>query len=85
MPEIDAAILVSSTKFPRQRIQRIGRVLRRGDGNKKPVVVTLFCEGTTDQSVMSSDAAIFGEAAEIKNLRLPHLLELLGKSPGETA
>ena len=36
VPQIDAALLVASTQSRRQRIQRIGRALRKGDGNKTP-------------------------------------------------
>lgn len=42
IPEVDAAILVASTQSRRQRIQRIGRTLRRGDGEKRPLIITLF-------------------------------------------
>ena len=34
-------MLAASTQSKRQRIQRIGRTLRRGDGDKRPIVITL--------------------------------------------
>jgi len=68
IPTIDAAVLVASTKSQRQRIQRIGRALRRGDGDKQPVVVTLYCELTTDQFVVARDRELFGNTTEILDL-----------------
>lgn len=68
LPDVDAAILVSSTQSTRQRIQRIGRVLRRGDGDKKPIVVTLMASGTRDEAVTDSDRAEFEGVARIKTI-----------------
>lgn len=65
VPDVDAAVLVASTKSKRQRVQRVGRVLRRGDGQKQPVVITLFCEKTGDMSVVASDRELFGSDTEI--------------------
>jgi RNA polymerase primary sigma factor len=65
VPQIDAALLVASTQSRRQRIQRIGRALRKGDGNKRPLVITLHVPGTTDGNVTADDTELFGEAAEI--------------------
>lgn len=67
LPDVDAAILVSSTQSTRQRIQRIGRILRRGNGEKKPVVVTIIAAGTRDEAVTDSDRKIFDGVARIKN------------------
>lgn len=60
LPDVDAALLVASTKSRRQRVQRVGRVVRRGDGSKQPVVLTLVCEQTTDEGVISNDRSLFG-------------------------
>jgi len=65
VPEIDVAILVASTKSSRQRIQRIGRALRKGDGRKKPLVVTLYVPETGDAEVVVNDKELFGDAATI--------------------
>lgn len=65
VPDVDAAVLVASTKSERQRIQRVGRVLRRGDGNKQPIVITLICEKTSDVFVVAKDRKIFGADATI--------------------
>lgn len=65
VPEIDAALLVASTQSKRQRIQRIGRALRRGDGHKRPLIITLFVPETNDRNVTEDDATVFGSAAHI--------------------
>lgn len=77
VPDVDAAVLVASTKSKRQRVQRIGRVLRRGDGKKQPVVLTLFCEQTTDQFVIAADRELFGEATTIKTVSAAEAREFL--------
>lgn len=63
IPEVDAAILVASTQSRRQRIQRIGRTLRRGDGEKRPLIMTLYCQETRDENVIQNDAEIFAGVA----------------------
>jgi superfamily II DNA or RNA helicase len=65
LPDVDAAILVSSTQSKRQRIQRIGRVLRRGSGNKKPIIITLTVKGTSDNSITGADPKEFSGVASI--------------------
>jgi len=60
IPEVDCAILAASTQSRRQRIQRIGRVLRKGDGTKKPKIVTLFVKGSGDENVCADDHEVFG-------------------------
>lgn len=77
VPDVDAAVLVASTKSKRQRVQRIGRVLRRGDGQKQPVVLTLFCEQTTDRFVVTHDRELFGEDTKIETLTLAQALAFL--------
>jgi len=68
LPDVDAAILVASTKSERQRIQRIGRVLRKGDGDKKPVIITLTVKGTGDQEVTAGDFSRFREVARVQTV-----------------
>ncbi|MEZ5065903.1 MAG: DEAD/DEAH box helicase family protein [bacterium] len=65
LPEVDAAILAASTQSRRQRIQRIGRALRRGSGNKRPIVVTLYVRGSGDENVCRKDEEIFRGPATI--------------------
>ena len=65
IPDVDGAILAASTQSVRQRVQRIGRTLRKGDGKKRPIIVTLFAPGTNDSNVTSEDRATFQDVATI--------------------
>jgi superfamily II DNA or RNA helicase len=42
VPDIDFGIIVSQTKTTRQRIQRLGRTIRKGQNKKKPIIYTLY-------------------------------------------
>lgn len=77
VPDMDAAVLVASTQSARQRIQRIGRVLRRREGKKRPLVVTLYVPETTDRNVVADDDEIFAEAAEIHHVEHARCVEKL--------
>lgn len=63
VPEIDAAILVSSSKSKTQRIQRIGRTLRKSE--KKSLIITLHLPQTKEVDVIINDEDLFRGAAEI--------------------
>jgi superfamily II DNA or RNA helicase len=43
VPDVDLAIIAASTATTRQRIQRIGRVLRKVPGKQKALIYTLAC------------------------------------------
>ena len=77
-------LLVASTQSRRQRIQRIGRALRKGDGTKRPIVITLHVPGTSDGNVIADDGEIFGDAAKIFSVGAHDCistLKILLKSP----
>ena len=42
VPDIDFAIIVSQTKTKRQRIQRLGRTIRKNKNKKPPIIYTLY-------------------------------------------
>jgi len=48
IPDLDFAIITSSSKQERQRIQRIGRLLRYKE-NKVATIYNLYCEGTKEE------------------------------------
>lgn len=77
LPEVDAAILVASTQSKRQRIQRIGRTLRRGDGNKRPMIITLTALGTGDDRVTEKDRGEFEGVATLHEPRAANLITTL--------
>jgi superfamily II DNA or RNA helicase len=66
VPEIDAALLVSSTKSKTQRIQRFGRALRKE--GKKPIIITLYIPETKEGAIIWNDEEIFKDAAVIHNV-----------------
>jgi len=68
VPDVDGAVLIASTQAARQRIQRIGRTLRRGNGCKRPIIVTLFAKGTGDEGVTRNDQAEFQDVACIHDI-----------------
>lgn len=41
-PEIDGAIILSSSSTSRQRIQRMGRALRKAKGKNKALIITMY-------------------------------------------
>jgi superfamily II DNA or RNA helicase len=77
VPEIDAAVLVSSTQSLRQRIQRIGRALRKSPLGKKPLIVTLYIPGTGDQNTTGEDQFVFGDVANIHNADISNCMALI--------
>ena len=42
VPDIDFGVIVSQTKTSRQRIQRLGRTIRKCDKKLKPIIYTLY-------------------------------------------
>jgi superfamily II DNA or RNA helicase len=46
----DVAVIVSSTNSARQRIQRLGRILRKKDGDRRAHFYYLYIGGTTEES-----------------------------------
>lgn len=86
VPDVDGAVLVASTQAARQRIQRIGRTLRRGNGCKRPIILTLFARGTGDEGVTINDQEEFQNVARIHEIgaaECPALMQdlLSGKRP----
>ena len=51
VPQADVGIVVASSSSVRQRIQTLGRVLRRGEKGKEAVVYILYMHDTTDENV----------------------------------
>jgi len=49
VPDTHIAILAASTKGTRQRIQRVGRVLRKSSGKDLAMIFTLYADETTEE------------------------------------
>ena len=61
--DAEVGIIVASTKSIRQRIQRMGRVLRSSDDKEFATVVTLYSH--SEKSVLIDEAKKFRDVAEI--------------------
>jgi superfamily II DNA or RNA helicase len=56
VPETDAGIILSSTGSVRQRVQRIGRILRRcGKGGTKNVYYLYVCESSEEDGLVTAE------------------------------
>ncbi|NEP17036.1 MAG: DEAD/DEAH box helicase [Leptolyngbya sp. SIO4C1] len=53
VPEARVAILLSGSGSTREYIQRLGRVLRKGDGNKLALLYEVIAEETTEENISS--------------------------------
>ncbi|WOB43602.1 DEAD/DEAH box helicase [Thermoleptolyngbya oregonensis NK1-22] len=51
VPDARVAIILSGTGSSREYIQRLGRVLRRGDGDKQAILYEVVAEETTEEGV----------------------------------
>lgn len=59
VPAANLAVIVSGTMNPRQRIQRVGRVVRPSGGHA--LVITLLAQGTAEEQVVgANDSILFG-------------------------
>ncbi|MEM8810303.1 MAG: DEAD/DEAH box helicase, partial [Cyanobacteria bacterium P01_G01_bin.38] len=53
VPEARVAVLLSGTGSTREYIQRLGRILRKGDGNKLALLYEVIAEETTEENISS--------------------------------
>lgn len=61
IPSADVGVITSGTKTTRQRVQRIGRVLRRAE-DKQALVITILVRGTPEESFVGAiDDVILGQ------------------------
>jgi superfamily II DNA or RNA helicase len=68
VPETSVAIIASSTSSTRQRIQRLGRVLRPARGKHEALVYTLYAT-TTEESRLRTEAAKMEEVSRVQWLQ----------------
>lgn len=79
VPDADQAIITSGTLNPRQRIQRLGRVVRLG--GRRPRAVSLLARGTPEEHVVAGrDLELLGvsrvRTASTVNGELPALWDI---------
>ena len=71
LPKIDTGIIASATASIRQRIQRIGRVLRRSPGKYYSSIYTIYVRGIEDSIFDAFEMKdLKGAAEDIKNFHL---------------
>jgi len=68
VPETNVGVIASSTASKRQRIQRLGRMLRPAPGKKNAVVYTLYCT-QAEETRLREEAARLKEIAEVEWLQ----------------
>lgn len=72
VPDADVAIIVAGSRSRRQRIQRIGRVVRHREG-KLAVVVSILVRGTPEEYITGAhDADLLGNK-RVRNARWPEV------------
>jgi superfamily II DNA or RNA helicase len=69
IPETQVAIIASSTATQRQRIQRLGRVLRPAASKKRAIIYTLYATDV-EQDRLEKEYKRLGEIAEIKWMKV---------------
>jgi superfamily II DNA or RNA helicase len=62
VPDASVAVVAASTKSTRQRIQRLGRVLRPAPGKKAARVITLYGTTAEEQSLQKEATQLIGVA-----------------------
>jgi superfamily II DNA or RNA helicase len=75
VPETDAGVIVSMSGSPRQRVQRVGRVVRRGDGARPKQIYYLYIPGTSESSAIlpeETETPARGLYYDIKSNRFAH-------------
>ena len=65
VPEAEVGVVVASTRSTRQRIQRMGRVLRKASGKDHAIVCTIYSTDAEEED-LRNEAAKLSDVAEIK-------------------
>jgi superfamily II DNA or RNA helicase len=82
VPAASVAILLSGTGSTREYIQRLGRILRKGQGNKQAILYEVIAEETTEEGVSRRRRGDFSSRRKPQ----PQQLELMPtRSPYEVA
>ena len=64
IPAVDTVVIAAASKSPRQLIQRLGRALRRKQGDRPAAVVLLEVAGVDDRALEGDALADLREAAD---------------------
>jgi len=63
VPNTTVGIIIASTKSIRQRIQRMGRILRTAENKELGIIVSLFTEN--EQEILEQEAESLGEVSNV--------------------
>ena len=63
-PRAQVAVIASGTKSIRQRIQRIGRVLRSAPDKEDAIIYTIYLNGLEEAALQEADSKL-GDAFDI--------------------
>ena len=64
VPNTTVGIIVSSTKSIRQRIQRMGRILRTSEGKDKGIIISIFTENEEEALLLEEES--LGEVSTVR-------------------
>ena len=64
VPNTEVGIIIASTRSNRQRIQRMGRILRISEGKDIGIIISLYTE--SDEDSLKKEAGELEEVSEIK-------------------
>ena len=60
IPEANLGIIAASTKSDRQRIQRLGRVLRKAPGKDHALIYTIYCTDSEEENLLKEAKQLDG-------------------------
>ena len=63
VPEVEIAVIAGATATQRQRIQRLGRVLRPADNKRKAIVYTLYSTEVEEERLLQESRHLDGIAS----------------------
>jgi len=69
-PNIDAALIVSSSSSNRQRIQRIGRALRISENKINSLIITIYSSDSEFKKLKDESLEFTGEGIEVSWTKL---------------
>jgi superfamily II DNA or RNA helicase len=76
VPAASIAIMLSGTASPREYIQRLGRILRKGKGNKQAILYEVISEGTLEERTSSRRRKDVEEEGDANNQTAANVVQL---------
>jgi superfamily II DNA or RNA helicase len=76
VPAASIGIILSGTASPREYIQRLGRILRKGKNNKQAILYEVISEGTIEERTSSRRRGDAGEDSHTSNQAPANVIQL---------